>query len=170
MRAEMSRLQRGNGVGDVGGLASRSSTADLSSPPSEPERPQSFPSPSQQLSNLEAAQFADSTIRVDYYGGENHTTPPPATVTSTLRHTSHPQLPSQPQPQPPSPPSIQASKDEKPKIKRPRKKPIIADAEKEKKEKQARKPRASAGAGASARKKAKLENAEARKIWGGAQI
>ena len=148
-------MQRGSGGGDVGAEVSRSSTADLSSPPSEPERPQSFPSPSQQLSNHEAAQFADSTIQVDYYGGENHTSTPPATA--TIRHTSNPQS------QPPPPP-IQAFKDEKPKIKRPRKKPVIADAEKDKKEKAARKPRASSGAGGSARKKAKLENPAATSV------
>jgi HPC2 and ubinuclein domain len=132
-----------------GGEVSRSSTADLSSPLSEPERPQSFPSPSQQLSNYEAPQFSDSTIRVDHYGGENYSTTPPAAT--TIRHTSHPQ--SKPQP-----PQIQHLEDEKPKIKRPRKKAIAADAEKEKKEKPARKPRASSGAGGPARKKTKLES------------
>ena len=136
---------------------SRSSTADLSSPLSEPERPQSFPSPSQQLSNNhEAAQLADSTIRVGYFGGENNSTTPPATT--TLRHTSD----AHPHPHPHAQPQIsstQITKDEKPKIKRPRKKALVADAEKDKKEKAARKPRASSGAGGPARKKAKLESA-----------
>lgn len=140
----MSRFQQRGG-----GEVSRSSTADLSSPLSEPERPLSFPSPSQQLSNHEAARFADSTIRVGYYGGENQSTTAPATT--TIRHTSNPH----PRPQPPATP---ASKDEKPKIKRPRKKPVAADAEKEKKEKPARKPRAASGAAGPARKKAKLES------------
>jgi HPC2 and ubinuclein domain len=152
----MSRFQQRGGGGEV----SRSSTADLSSPLSEPERPQSFPSPSQQLSNNhEAAQFADSTIRVGYFGGENNSTTPPATT--TLRHTSdaHPHPHPHPQPQISS---TQTSKDEKPTIKRPRKKAVVADAEKEKKEKTekvARKPRAASGAGGPARKKAKLESA-----------
>lgn len=139
---------------------SRSSTADLSSPPSEPERPQSFPSPSQQLlSNNyhEAAQFADSTIIVDHRGGENYSTSPPATT--TLRHTSHPQLqPQQTTQRLQLAPPTQPSKDDKPKIKRSRKKPVVVETGKEKKEKAARKPRASSGAGAPARKKAKLEN------------
>lgn len=140
---------------------SRSSTADLSSPPSEPERPQSFPSPSQQLlSNNyhhEAPQFADSTIIVDHRGGENYSTTPPATT--TLRHTSHPHhQPHQTTPHSQLAPPTQPSKDEKPKPKRPRKKAVVTDTGKEKKEKAARKPRASSGAGAPARKKAKLEN------------
>ncbi len=144
------------GGGGGGGQGSRSSTADLSSPLSEPERPQSFPSPSQQLLNHEAPQFANSTIQVDHYGGENYSTSPPATIatTATIRHTP------KTQPQPPPPPTTpQLVKDEKPKIKRPRtKKAPAADAEKDKKEKPARKPRATAGAGGPARKKAKLEN------------
>jgi HPC2 and ubinuclein domain len=131
-----------------GGEVSRSSTADLSSPPSEPERPQSFPSPSQQLPNNEATQYASSTIRVDHHGGENYSTTSPATT--SIRHTSNLQPQSQPQP----------AKDEKPKVKRPRKKTAAgAEAEKEKKEKPARKPRASSGTGGPARKKAKLESA-----------
>jgi HPC2 and ubinuclein domain len=146
------RFQQRGGGGEV----SRSSTADLSSPLSEPERPQSFPSPSQQLSNNhEAAQFADSTIRVGYFGGENNSATPPATT--TIRHTSDPHPPPHPHPQPQIP-STQSSRDEKPKIKRPRKKAVVADAEKDKKEKPARKPRGSSGAGGPARKKAKLES------------
>ena len=155
---EMSRVQRG-GRGGVGEEVSRSSTADLSSPLSEPDRPQSFPSPSQQLSNHEAPQSAESTIRVGYYGVENHLTPPPATT--SIRHTSNPQSQLQPQPQPQPRPSLtttQLSKDERPKIKKPRKKPPAADSEKEKKEKPARKPRVSSAAGGPVRKKAKLEN------------
>jgi HPC2 and ubinuclein domain len=154
----MSRVQQMGGGGG-GGEVSRSSTADLSSPLSEPERPQSFPSPSQQLLNHEAPQFADSTIQVDHYGGENYSTSPPATA--AIRHTSNPQ-PHQP------PPTSQPAKDEKPKIKRPRtKKALVAEAEKEKKEKPARKPRATSGTGGPARKKAKLENLAAAALSSG---
>ena len=84
-------VQRG-GIG--GGEMSRGSTAELSSPLSEPEAPQSFPSPSQQLwNNHEAAQHTSSSIVFDHFGGDNFQLVPPATT--TLRHTSN----LQPQPQ-----------------------------------------------------------------------
>lgn len=152
-----SMVQRGGGMG--GGEMSRGSTAELSSPLSEPEAPQSFPSPSQQLwNNHEASQHPDSTILFEHFGGENYSLAPPATTTTTLRHTSN----LQPQPQQSPSTTIQsnnAATDEQPKIRRPRKKTIVGDAEKEKKEKPARKPRAyTNNAGGPARKKAKLES------------
>lgn len=125
----------GGAGGGGGGEVTRSSTADLSSPLSEPERPQSFPSPSQQLSNHEAPQHANSSSLVEHFGVEYYANLPSAT--STIRHTSNSQ------PQPPQQAPTQSSKDEKPKAKRPRKKPVVAGADKP------------------ARKKTKLENAVA---------
>ena len=148
----MSRVQATTKQGARGlGVVSDDSS---DSPLSEPQPPQSRPSPSQQLRShnnddprQDAANYPNSTNRRNVHGVEKYSTSPPATTATRHRSNSK----SQPQPS--------LLKDEKPKGKRARKIPAVGETMSEKKEKPVRKPRGGA-ATKPARKKAKLEHTE----------